>query len=99
MLKQTNIIKDFLADSEGQQEGESKLLDLKVFSSVCETTKEEVQEARKQHIERLVCYRKRKDWQAWCEEDDLDLEGERLLAEIKNYKSEFLFTSSFYWIN
>jgi hypothetical protein len=47
-------------------------------------------------MERLAEYRKRKDWQTWCEEDDMDLEGERLLAEIKNYKSEHLFISSFY---
>jgi hypothetical protein len=31
-----------------------------------------------------------------CEEDDLDMEGERLLAEIKNYKGEKMFHTSFY---
>jgi hypothetical protein len=36
-------------------------------------------------------YRKRKPWEAWVEEDELDIEGDRILAEIKNYKAEFFF--------
>lgn len=50
---------------------------------------------RKEHIERLERYRKRKDWEAWVEEDELDLEGERLLSEIKNYKDEFFYNTMF----
>ena len=46
------------------------------------------------HKERLERYRNRKDWEAWIEEDELDLEGERILAEIKNYKSEHFFNMS-----
>ena len=48
------------------------------------------------HKERLARYRKRKDWEAWIEEDELDIEGDRLLSEIKNYKSEFFFNTGFY---
>lgn len=47
---------------------------------------DDMREVRRQHNEKLAGYRKRKDWQGWCEEDDLDMEGERLLAEIKNFK-------------
>jgi hypothetical protein len=38
-------------------------------------------------------YRNRKEWEAWIEEDELDIEGERILAEIKNYKAEHFFDS------
>lgn len=49
---------------------------------------------RKYHEEKLNRYRNRKDWEAWVEEDELDIEGERILAEIKNYRSEFFFNFS-----
>ncbi len=49
-----------------------------------------------EHKERLARYRKQRDWEQWCEEDELDLEGERVLAEIKNFKGEFFFNSKFY---
>ena len=42
-------------------------------------------------MEKLERYRNRKDWEAWIEEDEQDIEGERVLAEIKNYKDEFFF--------
>ncbi len=45
-------------------------------------------QALQEHREKMARYRKRKDWEAWVEEDELDIEGERLVAEIKNYKSE-----------
>ena len=50
----------------------------------------------RKHKERLARYRKRKDWEAWIEEDELDIEGDRLLSEIKNYKSEHFFNTGFY---
>lgn len=42
------------------------------------------------HLQKLATYRKQREWETWCEEDDLDREGERVLAEIKNYKAEML---------
>lgn len=48
------------------------------------------------HKEKLARYRRRKDWEAWIEEDELDIEGDRLLSEIKNYKSEYFFNTGFY---
>jgi hypothetical protein len=48
---------------------------------------------RRDHNEKLARYRKGKDWEAWVEEDELDLEGERTLAEIKNFKSDYNFSS------
>ena len=53
-------------------------------------------EAIRAHKERLARDRKRTDWQAWVEEDELDMEGERLISEIKNYKSEHFFNTRFY---
>ena len=44
----------------------------------------------------MARYRKRKDWEAWVEEDELDIEGERLIADIKNYKSEHFWQTNFY---
>ena len=57
---------------------------------------EDKAEAIRNHKERLARYRKRKDWEAWVEEDELDIEGDRLLSEIKNYKSEHFFNTGFY---
>jgi len=74
-----------------------RLSSIKMWSVCAEdTTQEELRDVRKLHLDKLANYRKRKDWQGWCEEDDLDLEGERLLAEIKNYKGEHMFNSRFY---
>ena len=42
------------------------------------------------HLQKLGTYRKQREWETWCEDDDLDREGERVLAEIKNYKAEML---------
>jgi hypothetical protein len=42
-------------------------------------------------VEKLARYRARKDWEAWVEEDELDIEGERMIAEIKNFKDEFFY--------
>lgn len=44
---------------------------------------------------RLERYRKRKDWEAWVEEDELDIEGERILSEIKNYRAEYFYNIDF----
>lgn len=49
-------------------------------------TQEDVRQVRRDHNEKLARYRKGKDWETWVEEDELDLEGERTLAEIKNFK-------------
>jgi hypothetical protein len=67
-----------------------------MWSKVSSCSAEEISDVRKAHMERLANYRKRKEWQGWVEEDDMDLEGERLLAEIKNYKDESLLNSRFY---
>lgn len=46
-------------------------------------------------MQKLERYRKRKDWEAWIEEDELDIEGDRILAEIKSYKAEYFFNVDF----
>lgn len=46
----------------------------------------DVERVRKEHLERVARYKARKDWEAWVEEDELDIEAERVLAEVKNYK-------------
>ena len=53
-------------------------------------------QAMRDHREKMARYRKRKDWEAWVEEDELDVEGERLIADIKNYKSEHFWQTNFY---
>lgn len=45
----------------------------------------DVERVRREHLDRLGRYRARKDWEAWVEEDELDIEAERILAEVKNY--------------
>jgi len=44
-----------------------------------------------EHKKKLDWYRKRKPWEAMIQEDEMDLEAERVLAEIQNYKQEVLF--------
>jgi hypothetical protein len=60
-------------------------------------TTADLERVRKEHLEKLARYKARKDWEAWVEEDELDIESERILAEIKNYKHEYFYkvTSSF----
>lgn len=55
-------------------------------------TQEDVRQVRRDHNEKLARYRKGKDWETWVEEDELDLEGERTLAEIKNFKGDYNFS-------
>lgn len=52
---------------------------------------DDLERIRKEHEERLNRYRNRKEWEAWVEEDELDIEGDRILLEIKLYKPEFFF--------
>jgi hypothetical protein len=56
-------------------------------------TTDDLKQVQKDHNDKLARYRKRKDWEAWVEEDELDLEGERTLAEIKNFKSDYSFST------
>jgi hypothetical protein len=37
-----------------------------------------------------------KEWEKDIEEDDQDIDGDRILAEIKNYKNEYFFNTNFY---
>ena len=74
-----------------------RLKQIKVWSDVAGNfTQEDKTETIRNHKERLARYRKRKDWEAWIEEDELDIEGDRLISEIKNYKSEHFFNTRFY---
>lgn len=43
----------------------------------------------------MARYRKRKDWEAWIEEDEMDIEGDRIISEIKNYKAEHTWSDKF----
>lgn len=57
-------------------------------------TTADVERVRKEHLAKLQRYKARKDWEAWVEEDELDIEGERILSEIKNYKQEYFYKVS-----
>ena len=74
------------------------LSEIKLYQKVTEEPvgQDELRDVRKHHLARLAEYRKRRDWQGWCQEDDLDMEGERILAEIKNFKTEYMFQTGFY---
>ena len=37
-----------------------------------------------------------KDYENWIEEDEFDIEGDRLLEAIKNYKYEKFFDTEFF---
>ena len=40
--------------------------------------------------------REGKDWSALVAKDDIDMQGEQILAEIKNYKEETMYKTRFY---
>lgn len=78
-------------------EAAARLQKIKSWGEIADNfSPEDKQDIVKTHRERLARHRKRKDWEAWIEEDDMDLDGERLLAEIKNYKSEHFWNTKFY---
>jgi hypothetical protein len=109
-LKQVKVMEHFLVKEQenapDMTDASETLLDIQaakrlesipLFSRVCsDVDEQEIANVSLQHKERLARYRKRRDWEAWVEEDELDLEGERLLAEIKNYKAEHFFSTAFY---
>ena len=79
------------------EEAEARLSKIKVWSEMADNfTNEDQSEVMKAHRERLGRHRRRKDWEAWIEKDDLDLDGERIIAEIRNYKSEHFWNTRFY---
>ena len=87
------------ADFEEKQvfAAKERLRQIRNWSEVADNfTQAEKAEVTRLHKEKLARYRNRKDWEAWVEEDELDIEADRMLAEIKNYKSEYFFSSSFY---
>ena len=57
---------------------------------------EDQKNAIREHKERMARYRKRRDWEAWIEEDEMDIEADRIISEIKNYKSEYFWNTNFY---
>ena len=59
-------------------------------------TNEEKQTSIREHKERMGRQRKQQPWQVWIEPDEMDIEGDRIISEIKNYKSEFFWNTKFY---
>jgi hypothetical protein len=88
-LREIEVMNSYLVPKDNIE-----IRDIKVWGELNENyTVDDVDRIRKEHLEKLDRYRQRKDWEAWVEEDELDLEGERVLAEIKNYKSEYFFNT------
>ncbi|CDW72537.1 UNKNOWN [Stylonychia lemnae] len=93
-LREIEVMSEYLVKKDHDQ------LDIKnivVWSQLEQnfTPQDEIR-IRKEHLARLERYRKRKEWEAWIEdEDDLDIEGERILAEIKNYQAEHFYNIGF----
>ncbi len=93
-LKEIEVMQDYL-----QKKNEKENVNIKnivVWSQIADNfTVQDVERVRKEHLDKLDRYRKRKDWEAWIEEDELDIEGERILAEIKSYKAEHFYNVNF----
>ena len=47
------------------------------------------------HEEKLAKLRKMKEWQTWCQEDEDDIEGEKVISDIKNLYNEVYFNVYF----
>lgn len=79
------------------EQSASRLRQIKSWGEMADNfSPEDKQDIIKTHRERLARHRKRKDWEAWIETDDLDIDGERMIAEIKNYKGEHFWNTTFY---
>eukprot|EP00347_Sterkiella_histriomuscorum_P019038 403343204 len=90
-LQEIDVMSDYLQNKEN-----CELSKIVVWSQIANNyTQDDVNRVRKEHLAKLDRYRKRKDWEAWIEEDELDIEGERILHEIKNYKAEYFYNIDF----
>ncbi len=79
------------------KEDAAKVKDIILWSQLTEPSSfnsSDLERVRTEHLEKLQRYRARKDWEAWVEEDELDIEGDRMIAEIKNYKAEYFYKVS-----
>ena len=84
-------------EDEQTEAAKERIRNIKVWSEIADNfTADEKAQAIKEHKERMARYRKRKDWEAWVEEDDLDIEGDRIISTIKNYKSEHFWNTHVY---
>ena len=85
-------------EQEMANDARDRLRRIKVWQDFAELniSVRERDQLQKEHLERLVKLRKQKDYKAWVEEDEIDLEGARLLHEINNYKGEHFFQTAFY---
>lgn len=90
-LREIDVMNDYLLHKEN-----CDLNKIVVWSQIADNyTQDDISRVRKEHLAKLERYRKRKDWEAWVEEDELDIEGERILHEIKNYKAEYFYNIDF----
>ena len=84
-------------EEEAAEAAAHRLRSIKTWGDIADNfTSEDKTQVVREHKERMARYRKRKDWEAWIEEDDLDIEGDRIISEIKNYKSEHFWNTKFY---
>jgi hypothetical protein len=98
MRKNTETMLEYMERNKEEQEKNPELKQVKyiipwklVAPDELKVDDHDVTRVRVDHEAKLNRYRKRKPWEAWIEEDEMDLEGDRILAEIQNYKSEVLF--------
>ncbi len=94
LLRKMDVMQEFLMekDPETGSSENVKVRNIRQWGMLgLDHNKEDKLRTRKEHEEKLDRYRRRKPWEAWCEEDELDIEGERILSEIKNYKAEHFF--------
>jgi hypothetical protein len=95
--KEIDVMLDYLINQEWDREETAKVKDIILWSQLAEPsamTVADIERVRKEHVEKLQRYRDRKDWESWVEQDELDLEGDRVIAEIKNYKAEYFYKVS-----
>lgn len=85
-----------LAEDQAASQAAARIKKITEWSQLQQNfTNEEKQQVIGEHRARMARYRKRKDWEAWGEEDETDLDGARIISEIKNYKSEFFWNTAF----
>ena len=95
--KEVDIMIEYLMKEKLDREDTAKVKDIILWSQLAEPTSfsaADLEKVRQEHLEKLERYRGRKDWESWIEHDELDLEGDRIIAEIKNYKAEYFYKVS-----
>lgn len=90
--REIQVMIDYLM--KGQENQQASIKEIVQWTQIADPTSftsKDIDRVRVDHEAKLERYRKRQDWEAWIEENEMDIEAERVLAEAKNFRAEMQF--------